>query len=102
MLDDDDDAYDQTAVGTCSRIERSIEKLRPPRQGALVAILNAIEYNVELGSAEPDVIAHLAEAFLALARADSIKEKNVAKLTRRLDDLRAHVEARAVARRVRR
>lgn len=67
-------------------------RLRPDRQGELVAILNAIECHVEEGEGDPGVLRHLTEALVAMATIVRLDARAVTVITRKLDKLRDRVD----------
>ena len=50
------------------RIERAVRRLDHPCQGGFIALLNAIEWQSEIGRGDPESIHHLGLALLAFAR----------------------------------
>jgi hypothetical protein len=58
--------YDANAVAVVESIERTVLRLRPDRQGEIIAILNAIECHIEEGQGDPRVLAHLTDALVAM------------------------------------
>jgi hypothetical protein len=63
--------YDAKAVACVESIERTLQRLRPDRLGELVAILNAIECNVEEGLGDRVVTDHLTTALMAMGHGPS-------------------------------
>jgi hypothetical protein len=64
-----------------------VQRLRPDRQGEVIAILNAIECHVEEGQGDPGVLRPLAEALLAMAAIVHLDARAVTVITRKLDKL---------------
>jgi len=54
------------------RIERAVRRLDHPYQGGFIALLNAIEWQSEIGRGDPESIHHLGLALLAFARSLAI------------------------------
>jgi hypothetical protein len=68
-----------------------VQRLRPDRQGEIVAILNAIECHVEEGEGDPRVLRHLTDALVAMAAIVHLDARAVTVITRKLDNLRDRV-----------
>lgn len=58
----------RVAMRQIPRIERTVRRLDHPYQGGFIALLNAIEWQAEIGRGDPDSIRHLGLAILAFAR----------------------------------
>jgi hypothetical protein len=84
--------YDTNAVAVIASIERTVQRLRPDRQGEIIAILNAIECHVEEGWADPAVLNHLRAALVTMIAIVQLDTRAVASITRQLDNLRDHVD----------
>jgi hypothetical protein len=80
--------YDANAVAVVASIERTVQRLRPDRQGEFIAILNAITYHVEEGQGDPGVLQHLTDALVAMAAIVRLDARAVTLITRKLDKLR--------------
>jgi hypothetical protein len=65
-------------------------RLRPDRQGEIIAILNAIECHVEEGQGDPRVLRHLTDALVAMGGIVRLDARAVTVITRKLDKLREH------------
>jgi hypothetical protein len=68
-----------------------VQRLRPDRQGEILAILNAIECHVEEGEGDPGVLRHLTDALVAMAAIVHLDARAVTVITRKLDKLRDRV-----------
>jgi hypothetical protein len=68
-----------------------VQRLRPDRQGEIIAILNAITYHVEEGQGDPGVLHHLTDALVAMAAIVRLDARAVTLITRKLDKLRDRV-----------
>jgi hypothetical protein len=87
--------YDEQAVAWIEALEgRLARRLPDERFGAFAAILNAIEYQVEEGQADPTVLRHLGEALLALASAYRLPVATIKDVTQTLGLLHSHAAAR--------
>ena len=64
--------YDANAVALVESIERTVQRLRPDRQGEIISILNAIESHVEEGQGDPGVLHHLTDALVAMVANDRL------------------------------
>ena len=83
--------YDEQAGAWIEALEaRLARRLPDERFGACAAILNAIEYQVEEGQADPSLLRHLGEALLALAAAHPVPLATVRDITRTLGRLHSH------------
>jgi hypothetical protein len=86
--------YDERAVGWIASLENRLARRLPDdRFGGFAAILNAIEYQVEQGQADPRVLRHLGEALLALASVHRLPLPVVKDITQTLGQLHGHVAA---------
>jgi hypothetical protein len=85
MLEIDDRAYRMTEA-----IERSIVRLALDSQGEFVALINAIQLQLDSGRPVERVVRLLADAFLALAEARGVRDPKL-RLGERLDILVEHV-----------
>jgi len=83
--------YDANAVAVVASIERTVQRLRPDRQGEIIAILNAITSHVEEGQGDPVVIRHLTDALVAMAAIVRLDARTLTLITRKLDKLRDRV-----------
>jgi hypothetical protein len=83
--------YDTNAVAVVASIERTVQQLRPDRQGEIMAILNAITCHVEEGQGDPGVLRHLSDAVVAMAAVVRLDARTVTLITRKLDRLRDRV-----------
>lgn len=81
--------YDEGAVAIVSAIRQAIRRLRLPgeTQAQFMALLNAIEVQVEVRQAAPTALHHLCQALLALADARGL-DRTKLELDQRLEDLR--------------
>lgn len=57
-----------------SKVERAVERLDHPEQGAFVCMTNALEFHFEAG-ADPETVRHLVHALLAFTRAVGLEPK---------------------------
>jgi hypothetical protein len=80
--------YDANAVEVVASIERTVQRLRPDRQGEIIAILNAIESHIEEGRGDPSVLHHLTDALVAMVAIVRLDTRAVTLITRKLDTLR--------------
>ena len=80
--------YDANAVAVVASIERTVQRLRPDRQGEIIAILNAITSHIEEGRGDPGVLRHLTDALVAMAAVVRLDSRAVTFITRKLDKLR--------------
>jgi hypothetical protein len=80
--------YDANAVAVVESIERTVQRIRPDRQGEIIAILNAITSHVEEGQGDPGVLRHLTDALVAMAAVVRLDGRAVTLITRKLDKLR--------------
>jgi hypothetical protein len=88
--------YDRDAVAQCVELEEMLARRLPEEiLGSFVSILNAVEYQVEQGQANPMVLRHLGEAILALAVAHHLPVPLIKDITQLLGALHAHVVALA-------
>ena len=83
--------YDANAVAVIASIERTVQRLRPDRQGEFIAILNAITYHVEEGQGDLGVLQHLTDAPMAMAALMRLDDCTVTLINRKLDKLRDRV-----------
>lgn len=88
------DVYDEQAVAWIADLEQRLGRLRLDRFGAFVAVLNALEYQVEEGEGHSSVVRHLGDALLALAAVHGWPAAVVKDITQTLGLLHSHVEAR--------
>ncbi|MGH2397286.1 MAG: hypothetical protein ACRDFW_09910 [bacterium] len=56
------------AMRQIPRLERAVRRLDHPCQGGFIALLNAIDWQAEIGRGDPECIHHLGLAILAFAR----------------------------------
>lgn len=56
------------ALRQAPRIEQAVRRLDHPCQGGFIALTNAIEWQSEIGRADPESIHHLGMALLCFAR----------------------------------
>jgi hypothetical protein len=82
--------YDANAVAVIESIEHTVLRLRPDRQGEIIAILNAIECHVEEGQGDPSVLRHLTDALVAMGAIVRLDARAVTVITRKLDKLGEH------------
>ena len=92
------DEYDERAVEWIAELEERLDRLPPERFGAFESVLNALEYQVEEGEADPCVIRHLGDALLALATVHRLPLPSIKYITQTLGLLHRHVSDRAQAR----
>ena len=64
--------FDEAAIRKVNRIERAIVKLQRGDQGAFIAITNALEHHLEIGSRDPETVRLLARALAAFSRSRDI------------------------------
>ncbi len=81
-------SYDASAVAVIESIERTVLRLHPPRQGEILAILNAIECHVEEGQSDPGVVRPLTDALMGMVAIAQLDARAVTSITRHLDKLR--------------
>ena len=81
MLEIDDQAY-----GITEAIERSIVRLDLDSQAEFVALINAMQMQLDSGRPVAPVVRLLADAFLALAEARAVRDPKL-RLNHRLDTL---------------
>ena len=86
--------FDRQAAGLVRRIEQALVRLDLPSQGQFVAILNALDVQIDSLAPDPEVVAHLAEALLALARARGL-DPAALRLPEQLHALRDRITAGA-------
>jgi hypothetical protein len=89
---DDDDLdqipwWDAKAFRMVEAIERSIVRLRLESQGEFIAIINAIEVQLESKETVADVVRLLIESLRALALARAIEQPRRHSLDQRLNEL---------------
>ena len=84
--------YDANAVAVVESIERTVQRLRPDRQGEIISILNAIESHVEEGQGDPGVLHHLTDALVAMVAIVRLDARAVTLINRKLDKLRDRVD----------
>ena len=92
MVTHDDDLeqnpeWDAKALRLVETIERAIVRLRLESQGEFVAIINAIEVQLESKHTAPDVLRLLVESLRALARVRTLEQHHQARLDQRLNEL---------------
>lgn len=68
-------------------IERSIVRLGLESQGEFIAIINAIEVQLESKQTVPEVVRLLVESLSALARVRTLQESHWRRLDQRLNEL---------------
>jgi hypothetical protein len=85
--------WDAKALRMVEAIERSIVRLNLDSQGEFVAIINAIEMQLESQQTVPEVVRILIEALRALARARGVEERQRRRLDQRLDELIERVKS---------
>lgn len=88
--------YDEEAVAHIQNIERILDRLPldDHDRGAFLAILNALEYQVESGDTHPSVVRHLGDALLAIAALRSFPPAATKSITQVLGTLHSHIAAR--------
>jgi len=69
--------WDEQALRQLARIERDIVRLDLDCQGEFIAILNAIEMQLERADPDVETVAHLGDALLALATARCVDAKRL-------------------------
>ena len=92
MVAHDDDLeqipwWDAKALRMVEAIERSIARLDLESQGELIAIINAIEVQLESKETLPEVVRLLVESLCALARVRVLEESHRRRLNQRLNEL---------------
>ncbi|MGH8432244.1 MAG: hypothetical protein ACREUF_17760 [Solimonas sp.] len=86
--------YDEKAVAWIEALEEKLARRLPDeRFGAFATVLNAIEYQVEMGQADPTVLRHLGEALLALASVHHLPVPTIKDITQTLGHLHSHAAA---------
>jgi len=93
---DDDDLdqipwWDAKALRLVEAVERSIVRLRLDSQTEFIAIINAIEVQLESKETEPEVIRLLIESLRSLAHARPIAEPRLRRLDQSLNELLGRV-----------
>lgn len=89
---DDDDLslvpwWDPAAFRMVETIERSIVRLRLGSQGEFIAIINAIEMQLESRNTVPSVVHLLIDSLRTLALARGLDQRQMTRLDQRLDQL---------------
>lgn len=79
--------WDAQALRMAETIERSIVRLRLQSQGEFIAIINAIEMQLESRQTVPEVVQLLTDSLRALAVARYIEERHRRRLDQRLGEL---------------
>jgi len=69
--------WDAEAMQRLARIERAIVRLELDCQGEFIAILNAIEIQLERTDPDVETLAHLGDALLALADARGVDARRL-------------------------
>lgn len=82
--------WDERLFRITEGIERSIVRLRVDSQGQFVAIINALDMQLESGHPDPTVVRLLSDALLALAESRGLDRKKL-KLHSRLDTLHSQL-----------
>ena len=80
------------------RIERAVRRLDHPCQGGFIALLNAIEWQAEIGRGDPESIHHLGLAILAFARSLAIDQESTG-IAKEVPPLLRDLSAQAPSRR---
>lgn len=86
-----DAGYDDKAFGLLSTIERSIIRLDLESQAQFVALINAIEVQLESGRPHPGVVRLLGQALLVLADGRGL-DRNKLNLDQRIQQLQHRVD----------
>ena len=89
-MDEEPIVLDDEAYRILSGIERAIVRLRLDSQGQFVALINAIEMQLDSGDPNPTVVRLLSEALRALAAAKQLPRQKL-KLDERLDTLNPRI-----------
>jgi len=89
-MDEPEFSYHEEAYRIASTIERSIVRLRLESQGQFVALINAIEMQLDSGEPDATVVRLLSDALLALADAKRLDRRRL-RLDERLDTLNKKV-----------
>ncbi|MGH7320389.1 MAG: hypothetical protein ACRELA_12295 [Candidatus Rokuibacteriota bacterium] len=79
--------WDAEALRMSEAIERSVVRLHLDRQGEFIAIINAIEMQLESRESVPEVVRLLVESLRTLAVARNIEERHRRRLDQRLAEL---------------
>ena len=79
--------WDAKALRMVEALERSIARLRLDSQGEFIAIINAIETQLESPETVPEVVRLLVESLRTLAVARKIDERHRRRLDQRLAEL---------------
>ena len=92
MAREDDDLelvpwWDAEALRMSAAIERSVVRLHLDSQGEFIAIINAIEMQLESRESVPEVARLLVESLRTLAVARTIEERHRRRLDQRLAEL---------------
>lgn len=69
--------WDEEALRRLARIEHAIVRLDLPCQGEFIAILNAIEMQLERADPDVETVAHLGDALCSLATARGVNAKRM-------------------------
>jgi len=64
--------FDEQALELLDQIERALVRLDLDRQGEFIAIINAVEMQLESADPDPVTVAHLGDALLSLAHARGV------------------------------
>jgi hypothetical protein len=91
-MDDPPFFWDEGALRIVSQIERSIVRLRLNSQAEFVALINAVEVQLESGAPDSRVLRLLADALLMLADVRGVDSERL-KLEERLDNLLRRIAA---------
>ncbi len=86
-------SFHSPALRWCVEIERAVQRLGHPEQGAFIAILNALEYQFEQGAAPPTV-RHMIAALLSFCTATGINSQSI-KLESDIEALMASIAPRS-------
>jgi hypothetical protein len=92
------DDYDEEAVAWLEALEKKLERRRLDHFHHFGAILNALEYQVEQGEGDPNVVRCLGEALLAVAVTHAWPADVIKDVTQTIGRLHGHVSDLAQAR----
>jgi hypothetical protein len=92
------DGYDEQAVEWIESLEKRLERRQPEYLHQFTAILNALEYQVEEGEGDPDVVRCLGEALLMVAVVHVWPTEVIKDVTQTIGRLHSHVADLAQAR----
>ena len=90
--DDDFPVLDETALRITARLERAIQRAGLEAPGEFVAIINAIDMQLESGQPVVATVAHLTDALRELALARGVDLSRI-RLTEHVNQLMHHLQS---------